>query len=86
MSKDGYRRLLDDMFNPERMSERVDMNPDSIYGIICRMHGKQGLTRDDYMNQMYHPDSRWICPQCGDIASWDDDRYEVGLTNNKDSE
>jgi hypothetical protein len=56
-----------------------DQEPDSPYGVICKEHGKQGLTKKDYNQQMARPDSFWICPVCRDIANWDDDRYEAAM-------
>lgn len=34
------------------------------------------LTEEEYYAQISRPDSFWICPNCGDSASWDDTNYE----------
>lgn len=60
-----------------------DKEPDSPYGIICSIHGKQGLTKENYELQMSLPDNLWMCPIQDCEANflgwvrWDDDRYEA---------
>lgn len=58
---------------------KVDLIPNSEYGIICPTHGSQGLSRDEYDRQMSMPDSLWKCPieDCHSPVEWDDDRYEA---------
>lgn len=34
------------------------------------------LTTDEYIRQMYRPDSFWQCPECGSDAWWDDDNFD----------
>lgn len=41
--------------------------------IICERHGKVELTLKEYDKQMGSPNSKWVCPHCGEIAEWDDD-------------
>lgn len=66
--------------NAEQLAlELADANSDSVFGVICREHGKQGLTKDQYVKQLSRPDSLWTCPICSDNADWDDERYEAGL-------
>lgn len=45
-------------------------------GIVCPHHGKVDIDYDEYMRQMYMPDSRWKCPCCGMVSEFDDERYE----------
>jgi hypothetical protein len=47
------------------------------WAVICRQHGKQFLTHEEYQYQMNRPDSLWMCPICGESAWWDDDNYEA---------
>lgn len=47
------------------------------WAVICRQHGKQFLTHEEYSYQMNRPDSLWMCPICGENAWWDDDNYEA---------
>lgn len=46
------------------------------WAVICREHGKQFLTEEQYNNQMMNADSFWFCPVCGGHSEWDDDNYE----------
>jgi hypothetical protein len=62
-----------------KLMESQDKNPKSPYGIICDNCGKQGLTQQNYEKQMWNADALWKCPNCGDTATWDDDRYERGM-------
>lgn len=45
-------------------------------GIICRHHGKVDIDQHNYQQQMANTSARWACPLCGDVAEFDDDRYE----------
>lgn len=45
-------------------------------GIICRLHGKVDIDRDEYIAQMTDVHSMWRCPLCKQIADFDDERYE----------
>jgi hypothetical protein len=49
------------------------------YAILCREHGQQFLTDDEYGRQLCRPDARWTCPKCGRVSDWDDDNYEAAL-------
>lgn len=40
----------------------MDENPDSKYGIICPIHGKQGITQVQYDIELSLADSFWHCP------------------------
>jgi hypothetical protein len=53
--------------------------PETPWAIICREHKQVFLTKREYEAQMSKPDSLWMCPLCGDNASWDDDNYEKHL-------
>ena len=56
-----------------------DQNPQSPYGVICAVHDKQGLSNEQYKEQMLDPDSTWKCPVGGWTCTrvfWDDERYE----------
>lgn len=46
------------------------------WAVICRMHGRVYLTNMQYNNQLDRPDSLWMCPICGESASFDDANYE----------
>ena len=46
------------------------------WAVICRNHGQQFLTEEQYERQLDRPDSLWTCPVCGDSATWDDDNFE----------
>lgn len=52
-------------------------------GVICQIHGRVDIDKDDYLRQMARPDSYWTCPKCGNAPTrnwydvvFDDDRYE----------
>ncbi len=45
----------------------------AMYQVICREHGKQALTEDQYTKALGDPDVFWKCPVCGEHAEWDDD-------------
>jgi hypothetical protein len=55
------------------------------YAVICLVHGKVELSDQQYEDQMSAPDSRWVCPECGNIAQWDDDTYEAYLDSLPDN-
>lgn len=56
-----------------------DFNPDAPYGVICPVHGKQGLDVSEYELGISLPDMPWICPveNCGRASQWDDVRFEI---------
>lgn len=41
--------------------------------VICRQHGRVCISDEEELRQLEKPDSRWVCPRCGNIAEWDDD-------------
>ena len=45
-------------------------------GILCRIHGNVDIDKDNYLQQMARPNSKWVCPKCGADSIFDDDRYE----------
>lgn len=47
------------------------------WAVICRVHGLQFLSHDQYLEQLDRPDDRWECPVCGAIADWDDECQET---------
>lgn len=54
------------------------------YAVICREHGQQFLTEEQYSAQLMRPDSYWECPICGSHSEWDDDNYEEHMYANED--
>jgi hypothetical protein len=46
------------------------------YLVHCIVHGKVFLTMPEYMRQLTAADARWSCPECGRVATWDDENYE----------
>lgn len=60
------------------------MNEPTPWAVICREHGKQYLTGEQYDDQMMKADSYWACPICGGHSSWDDDNYEAHIFNEED--
>lgn len=52
--------------------------------VICHGHfdipeepcGRVGLSMEQYQNQMSRADSPWLCPNCGGVASFDDEYLE----------
>lgn len=44
--------------------------------VICSVHGRVSLTREQYLEQLQQADARWKCI-CGATADWDDDNYEA---------
>lgn len=49
------------------------------WAVLCRKHGQQFLTEDEYGRQLCRPAARWTCPICREDAVWDDDTYEAAL-------
>jgi len=49
------------------------------YAVLCRGHGRQFLTDDEYGRQLCRPDDRWTCPRCRSVSNFDDDNYEAAL-------
>jgi len=47
--------------------------------VLCRGHGRQFLTDDEYGRQLCRPDDRWTCPRCRSVSNFDDDNYEAAL-------
>lgn len=48
------------------------------YAVICVLHGRVYMTKEEYIRQMYRADDKWCCPSCGAIATFDDETYEEG--------
>jgi uncharacterized C2H2 Zn-finger protein len=46
------------------------------YAVNCDWCGTVFLTEQEYIRQLYKPDSLWQCPKCGATAWWDDDNYD----------
>jgi hypothetical protein len=44
--------------------------------ITCPNHGQVFLTSEEYMDQMYQPDTFWECPICGESSEWNDENYD----------
>lgn len=51
--------------------------PDGPYNVFCPNCGKVNIGHDNYSNQMKKPNEKWHCPQCGRLASFDDESYEA---------
>lgn len=45
-------------------------------GVICPIHGKVDIDTLEYDRQMEKPDVLWKCPKCGEVAQFDDERFE----------
>lgn len=50
--------------------------------VDCPTHGYQGITEEQYDQEMMDPDNGWHCPICGHLAEWIDqddmeDAYEL---------
>lgn len=58
----------------------VALKPSAIYyGIICSYCGPVELTKENYDWQMNRPNVGWVCPNCGRLAGWDDERHDASL-------
>lgn len=47
------------------------------WAVICGEHGQVFLTREEYDRQMDSPSALWACPECGEVAQWDDDNFDA---------
>ncbi len=43
------------------------------WAVICCFHGQVFMTGKEYSRQLSLPDSRWTCPICDRVCTWDDD-------------
>jgi|PlaIllAssembly_1097288.scaffolds.fasta_scaffold33050_4 hypothetical protein len=43
----------------------------------CNGGGLIYLTHEAYMAQMMRPNALWVCPRCGEYATWDDDNFDL---------
>ncbi len=68
-----WKALVHHMPGVEQAITKPNTTP---WAVICREHGKQYLTSEQYDAQMMKPDSYWLCPICGGHSSWDDDNYD----------
>ena len=81
--------MYEDMENKANGS-LVTRGEPSPYAVLCT-HGKRipaercYLTRQEYTEQMCHPDALWACPVCGRQATWDDENYEKWLDQQEDN-
>ena len=55
------------------MRKSIEPTP---WAVICRLCGRQYLTKRYYDYQMSRPDDRWACPVCGEYAEWDEETHE----------
>jgi hypothetical protein len=46
------------------------------YMVTCPFDGDVYLTPENYRQQMWAANSKWVCPRCGENAYWSDDNYE----------
>jgi hypothetical protein len=44
--------------------------------VTCPFDGDVYLTPENYRQQMWAANSKWVCPRCGENAYWSDDNYE----------
>lgn len=72
--QDAGRKYLDEARPPE--GTPAVSTVETPYAVICREHGQQFLTDDEYGRQLCRPDSLWTCPVCREASQWDDDHYE----------
>ena len=70
--------------HPTVAKQRESREP-TIWAVDCGTCGKVYMTYEFYLHQLEHSDNRWVCPRCGDDASWDDATYEAGM-NPEDGE
>lgn len=62
--------------NKQYGPESEDPTPYAVRCNYCSPGELIYMRRDFYLEQMMAPDAKWICPRCGQVASWDDDNYE----------
>ena len=78
---DGFELATDmeDAFPEDNSGKRLAgpvSETRTAYAIRCWTHGQVFLTYAEYMGQMSRPDSRWECPHCREMASFDDQNYD----------
>ena len=49
------------------------------WAVKCPYHKLVYLTHAEYMRQLCAADSRWCCPDCGELAYWDDNNHQEYL-------
>lgn len=49
----------------------------SPWAVICPRHGRVYMTREVYELQLRAHDSLWLCPQCGQESTFDDETWEA---------
>ena len=49
------------------LNEQVPM-----YQVLCKSCGPVPLTFQEYKEQVSSADSPWVCPECKEVAEWDD--------------
>ena len=55
--------------------ERISTQP-TPWAVYCYAHGRVYLTNHEYNRQMHFANRGWVCPICGDFASFDDDNFD----------
>jgi hypothetical protein len=46
------------------------------WAVRCPNHGQVFLTHAEYVRQMYHADTLWLCPTCKEASWFDDANFE----------
>lgn len=53
------------------------MNGSPFAAVICADHGSVDIDQTEYERQLARPHAMWRCPACGDVALFDEDRFEA---------
>lgn len=66
--------------SPHRLTNdgRMSLTP-TPYRVACPTHGRVYLTAREYHRQMMKADEKWVCPDCGETADFDDENYETRM-------
>jgi len=46
------------------------------YAVICQVHGRVYMTKEEYDRQIWDADDLWKCPECGSTATFDNENYD----------
>jgi len=69
-------KWFQDEIDRRPLEEAPTLEPDDKYRVNCPVCGNVVIGYGNYRDQLAKPDDRWYCPQCGNVASFDDDAYE----------
>lgn len=53
------------------------MNESPFAAVICAEHGRVDIDQAEYERQLAMPHAMWRCPACGNVASFDEDRFDA---------